>query len=69
VDVISFNSALARNLTSKFINKAIEKKIGLNPGVKLNRFDLKNGGTARVDLSLEMTSEELEKLLGVIFDD
>ena len=69
MDVISFSSVLARNLTSKFINKAIEKKIGLNPGIKLNRFELKNGGTAKVDLSLEMTSEEFEKLMGVIFDD
>lgn len=69
MDVISFTSVVARNITSKLLNKAIENKTGINPGIKLNRFDLKSGGTARAELSLEMSSEQFEQLLEVIFDD
>jgi hypothetical protein len=69
VDIISFSSVVARNITSRFINKAIEKKTGINPGIKLNRFELKSGGTAKADLSIEMPSEQFEQILEVIFDD
>ena len=69
MDVISFGGVVTRGITSKLINKAIENKTGINPGLKLNRFDLKSGGTARADISLEMTTEQFEKILEVIFDD
>jgi hypothetical protein len=69
MDVVSITSIFARGLIGRFVNRSLETKLGFNPDIKLKSFNFKSGETVHADLSLEMTNEQFEKLMGVIFDE
>lgn len=69
MDVVNFTSIFARGLIGRFVNKAMEKKLGMNPEIKLVRFNFNSGSVVKADISIEMPNDKFEKLMEVVLNE
>lgn len=66
MDVISIANKVVTKTISKLVNRTAEKSLGFDPDIELRRFDLAVKEKTRIDISMEMSNENFEKLLEVL---
>ena len=66
MDSVIINSGFVRSIISKILNKTLKSRLGCNMTTTLNEFNvtLKNErAKVHLNIEVEMTQEELKKLL------
>ena len=69
IDVVSITSNFSKMVISKLLNKALEKRLGYNPGIKISKIKIneRNEDDVMFDISFSLPKKEFEKVLEGVF--
>ena len=70
IDIVSITSNFSNMVISKLLNKALEKRLGYNPGIKISKIKIneRNEEDMEFDISFGLPKKEFDKILeGVLF--
>ena len=70
IDIVSITSNFSKMVISKLLNKALEKRLGYNPGIKISKIKVneRNEDNITFDISFGLPKKEFDKILeGVLF--
>ena len=69
IDVVSITSNFSKMVISKLLNKALEKRLGYSPGIKISKIKIneRNEDDMMFDISFVLSKREFEKVLEEVF--
>lgn len=70
IDIVSITSNFSKMVISKLLNKALEKRLRYNPGIKISKIKVneRNEDDITFDISFGLPKKEFDKILeGVLF--
>ena len=68
-DIVSITSNFSKMVISKVLNKALEKRLGYSPGIKISKIKVneRNEDDVTFDISFGLPKKEFEKILEGVF--
>ena len=69
IDVVSIASNFSKMVISKLLNKALEKRLGYSPGIKISKIKIneRNEDDMMFDISFGLPKKEFDKILEGVF--
>ena len=69
IDIVSITSNFSKMVISKLLNKALEKRLGYNPGIKISKIkiDERDEDGMMFDISFGLPKKEFDKILEGVF--
>ena len=69
IDIVSITSNFSKMVISRLFNKALEKKLGYNPGIKFSKIKIneRNEDDIMFDISFVLPKKEFDKFLEEVF--
>ena len=69
IDIVSITSNFSKMVISKLLNKALEKRLGYNPGIKISKIKVneRNEDNITFDISFGLPKKEFEKIIEEVF--
>ena len=69
IDIVSITSNFSKMVISKVLNKALEKRLGYSPGIKISKIKVneRNEDDVTFDISFGLPKKEFEKILEGVF--
>ena len=69
IDIVSITSSFSKIVISKLLNKALEKRLGYNPGIKISKIKIneRNEDDIMFDISFGLPKKEFDKILEGVF--
>ena len=69
IDIVSITSNFSKMVISKLFNKALEKRLGYSPGIKISKIKIneRNEDDMMFDISFGLPKKEFEKFLEGVF--
>ena len=69
IDIVSITSNFSKMVISKLFNKALEKRLGYSPGIKISKIKIneRNEDDMMFDISFVLPKKEFDKFLEEVF--
>ena len=69
IDIVSITSNFSKMVISKLLNKALEKRLGYSPGIKISKIKIneRNEDDITFDISFGLPKKEFDKILEGVF--
>ena len=69
IDIVSITSNFSKMVISKLFNKALEKRLGYSPGIKISKIKIneRNEDDISFDISFVLPKKEFDKFLEEVF--